>query len=263
MRLLVVFALLTIPEAAVHAERVWIIVGASSPSSDGIARATKPLAAKWPSGLIFRTADCGEKRDVFGWAYRVAESADDAKTALAAAREVAKDAYVKACEVTPRSLLALRISAVDASIAEVPASVADEWEDEDRVSSAVAMADGRTLVIKRVYKAGLLEDPDQGKDQGVWLAEGGGKLKALAESCSPAEGFAVRDGKLAFQCGDSVAADELLHKVLVFDGDKQIAAVSSCRTPRWTGPAALACRSESVGPDGKIKLRTKKVLVGQ
>ena len=262
MRLLVVFALLTLPEAA-RAERVWIIVGASSPSSDGIARATKPLAAKWPDGLIFRSADCGEKRGVFGWAYRVAESADDAKAALGAAREVAKGAYVKACQVAPRSLLALRVSAVDASIADVPASVAEEWEDEDRVSSAVAIADGRTLVIKRTYKAALLEDPDQGKDQGVWLAEAGGKLKALAESCSPAEGFVARDGKLAFQCGDSVAADELLHKVLVFDRDHQIAAISSCRQPRWTGPATLVCSSESVGPDGRIKLRAKKILLGR
>ena len=77
------------------------------------------------------------------------------------------------------------------------------------------------------------------------------------------EAFAARDGKLAFQCGDSIAADELLHKVLVFDGDKQVAAVSSCRKPRWTGPAALVCSSESVAPDGKIKLRAKKVSLGR
>ena len=51
--------------------------------------------------------------------------------------------------------------------------------------------------------------------------------------------------------------------VLVFDGDKQVAAVSSCRKPRWTGPAALVCSSESVGLDGRIKLRAKKVLVGR
>ena len=263
MRLLVVFTLLVLGAPAVRAERLWIVVGASSPSPDGIARAAKPLAARWPGGLIFRTADCGEKRDVFGWAYRVEASADEAKAALAGAREVAKGAYVKTCDVAPRSLLALRVSAVDASIADVPTSVAEDWRDEDRVSSAVSIADGPTLVIKRVYKASLLEEPDQGKDEGVWLAQGGGKLKALAESCSPAEGFAGRDGKLAFQCGDSVAADQLLHKVLVFEGDKQVAAVSSCRKPRWTGPAALVCSSESVGADGRIKLRAKKISVGR
>ena len=242
---------------------MWIVVGASSPSPDAIARAAKLLAARWPGSLIFRTTDCGEKRDVFGLAYRVVESADDAKAALAAAREVARGAYVKACDVAPRSLLALRVSAVDASIADVPTSVTEDWEDQDRVSSAVPIGFGRTLVIKRVYKAALLQDPDQGKDQGVWLAEGGGKLKALSESCSPAEAFTTRDRKLAFQCGESVAADELLHKVLVFDGDKQVAAVSSCRKPRWTGPAALVCSSESVGADGRIKLRAKQVLVGR
>ena len=263
MRLLVVLALLVLPAAAARAEKVWIVVGASSPSSDGIARAAKPLAARWPGGLIFRAADCGEKRGVFGWAYRVAASADDAKAALAAGREVAEGAYVKACDVAPRSLLALRVPAVDASIADVPPSVAEDWDDEDRVSSAVPIADGPTLVLKRVYKAAFLEDPDEGKDQGVWLAEGGGKLKVLAESCSPAEAFATRNGKLAFQCGDSIAADELLHKVLVFDGDKQVAAVSSCRKPRWTGPAALVCSSESVGLDGRLRLRAKKISVGR
>lgn len=157
---------------------------------------------------------------------------------------------------------------VDARPSPVRESLRAVWAGGEVVyviggAGAVPIADGRTLVIKRVYKAALLEDPDQGKDQGVWLAEGGGKLEALAESCSPAEAFAAREGKLAFQCGDSVAADELLHKVLVFDGDKQVAAVSSCRKPRWTGPAVLVCSSESVGPDGKIKLKAKKVLLGR
>ncbi|HMC93436.1 MAG TPA: hypothetical protein VKO16_01570 [Polyangia bacterium] len=49
--------------------------------------------------------------------------------------------------------------------------------------------------------------------------------------------------------------------MLVFDGDKQVAAVSSRRKPRWTGPTALVCSSESIGSDGRIKLRAKKVLV--
>jgi hypothetical protein len=263
VRVLAVFALLVCHEVAAHAEKVWLLVGTSSASAEGIARAAKPLAARWAGGLIFHTAECGDKRDMFGWAYRVAESSDDAKAALAAAREIAKGSYVKPCEVAPRSLLALRVPVVDASIANVPANVADDWEDGDRVSSAVPLANGRTLVIKRVFKAAYLEDPAQGKDQGVWLAEGGGKLKALAESCSPAEAFTVRDGKLAFQCGDSIAADELLHKVLVFDGDKQVAAVSSCQKPRWTAPTALVCSSESVDHDGNVKLRPKTISVGK
>jgi hypothetical protein len=265
VRLLVVSAcaVIVLQSGAARAEKVWIVVGASSPSADGIARAARPLLAAWPSGLVFRTADCGEERDVFGWAYRVAGSADDAKVALPAAREIARGAYVKACDVAPRSLLALRVPAVDASIADVPPSVTEEWEDQDRVSSAVPIAGGRTLVVKRVFKAALLEDPDQGKDQGVWQAGGGGKLEPLAESCSPAEAFTARDGKLAFQCGDSIAADQLLHKVLVFDGTKQVASVSSCRKPRWTGPAALVCSAESVNADGKIKLTTKKVSLGR
>jgi hypothetical protein len=262
VRLLILFVLL-VHQAGAHAEEVWLVVGTSSATPDGIAHAAKPLAERWPGGLIFRAGDCGQKREMFGWAYRVEKSADDATRALAAAREIAKGAYVKPCNVALRSLLALRVSAVDPSIADVPASVAEDWTNGDRVSSAVPLANGRTLVIKRVFKAAYLQDPAQGKDQGVWLAEGRGKLKPLAESCSPAEAFTERDGKLAFQCGESIAADELLHKVLVFDGDKQVAAVSSCQKPRWTGPTALVCSSESVDRDGNIKLRPKRISVGK
>ena len=187
VRLLTVFSLLL--PAAAHAQKVWLVVGASSSSPDGMARAAKPLAARWPGGLI--------------------------------------------------------------------------WSDKDRASEAVALPDGRTLVIKRVFKPDLLEDPDQGKDQGVWLAQGEGKLKALVESCSPAEAFTAREGKLAFQCGDSIAADQLMHKVLVFDGERQVSAVSSCRKPRWTGPAALVCSAESIDADGKLALKPKKISIGR
>lgn len=263
IRLLVACALLGIQQSAARAEKAWIVVGASSPSPDGIARAAKPLAAAWPSGLVFRIADCGDERGVFGWAYRVAGSADDAKAALPAARGIAKGAYVKACDVAPRSLLALRVPAVDASIADVPPSVVENWEDDDRVSSVVPIADGRTLVIKRVFNAALLEDPDEGKDQSVWQADGGGKLERLVDSCSTAEAFTARDGKLAFQCGDSIAADQLMHKVLVFDGTKPIASVSSCRKPRWTGPSALVCSAETVTAAGYIRLAPKKVPLGR
>ena len=262
MRLLAVFALLLLPAAA-RAQKAWLVVGASSSSPDGIARAAKPLAARWPGGLIFRTRDCGERRDVFGWAYAVTDTPDHADAALAQARKIAAGAYVKACDVVPRSLLALRVPAIDASIANVPASVGEDWSDKDRVSEAVALPDGRTLVIKRVFKPDLLEDPDQGKDQGVWLAQGEGKLKALVELCSPAEAFTAREGKLAFQCGDSIAADQLMHKVLVFDGERQVSAVSSCRKPRWTGPAALVCSAESIDADGKLALKPKKISIGR
>ena len=110
-----------LPETARALRGCGLSSAPSSPSSGGIARAAKPLAARWPGGLIFRTAHCGENQDVFDWAYRVAESADDAKESMAAARQVAKGAYVKACDVAPRSLLALSVSAVDASPTSRPA----------------------------------------------------------------------------------------------------------------------------------------------
>jgi hypothetical protein len=119
---------------------VWLVIGASDPSPAGIARVAKGLAGKAPGGLVFQTRDCGDQRNVFGFALAVADSADSAKATLQSARATVKDAYIKRCGVVPRSLLDLRFPAVESSIANVPDDAVN-WEDSDRVSSAINLPD--------------------------------------------------------------------------------------------------------------------------
>jgi hypothetical protein len=97
------------------------------------------LATESSGGLVFQTADCGERHNVFGVALELSDSADAAKVALQRVRSTVKGAYIKRCTVTPRSLLALRLPAVDSSIANVPDDAVN-WEDSDRVSTAVRSA---------------------------------------------------------------------------------------------------------------------------
>jgi hypothetical protein len=111
-------------------------VGASDSSPTGISRAVKGLATKSSGGLVFQTPDCGEKRNVFGVALELSDSADAAKVALQRVRSTVKGAYIKRCTVTARSLLSLRFPAVDSSIANVPDDAVN-WEDSDRISTAV------------------------------------------------------------------------------------------------------------------------------
>jgi hypothetical protein len=74
---------------------VWLVIGASDPSPAGIDRVAKGLAGKAPGGLVFQTRDCGDQRNVFGFALAVADSADSAKATLQSARATVKDAYIK------------------------------------------------------------------------------------------------------------------------------------------------------------------------
>lgn len=105
----------------------------------------------------------------------IATSDKAGQDALARVRTTVKDAYVKRCDVKPGSLLALRITAIDRSIADVPEDAVN-WQDEDRISSTQPLPDGRVLVIARYY-VNVSDDPLEGRrerviqDQGVRVVE--------------------------------------------------------------------------------------------
>jgi hypothetical protein len=237
---------------------LWLVVGASDSSPTGISRAAKGLATKSSGALVFQTADCGEKRNVFGVALELSDSADAAKVALQRVRNTVKGAYIKRCTVTPRSLLSLRFPAVDSSIANVPDDAVN-WEDSDRISTAVGLADGRDLVARRVF----IDDPEdalEGRRVIVILAIGQGKGKVLTDDCGWPERFKEHDGQIAFQCAGAEAGDQLLHTVLVFDADgSQVAKVEQCRNPTLPGGATVICSEESVNANGRLKLRPTRV----
>ena len=242
----------------VNAESLWLVVGASDLSATEIATKAKPLLARNPNSLITQTSDCGDKRNVFAWVAEVATSANAAQDALARTRAFQKDAYVKRCDVKPGTLLALRIAAIDKSIVDVP-SDAVNWQEEDRVSSAQPLPDGRALAVVRYY-VNAPEDPLEGRRERVILVDSAGKRTSLEESCvSP--GRAVADhGRIAFHCVRDQAGDSLLHSVLVFKGTgEKLTEIQHCRNPKWSNERTIGCDAETVGSDGKLKLNEKRM----
>ena len=240
-----------------NAENLWLVIGASDSSATEIATKAKPLLARNPHSLIIQTNDCGDKRNVFAWAAEVATSPNAAQDALTRVRASLKDAYVKRCDAKPGTLLALRIAAIDKSIVDVP-SDAVNWQDEDRVSSAQPLSDGRALVVVRYY-VNAPEDPLEGRRERVILADSTGKRVTLEDNCvSP--GRAVADhGRIAFHCVREQAGDSLLHSVLVFKGTgEKLTEIQHCRNPKWSNERTIGCEAETVGSDGKLKLNEKR-----
>jgi len=247
------------PASSPKPEHLWLLVGASDSQPAGIARKAKALARAQSGGLVIQTKDCGDKKNVFAWVAEIANSAEEAQAALPHAQSAVKDAYVKRCDVVPRSLLALRFPAVDPSIADVPDTVVN-WEDEDRTSSTVPLTDGRVVVIAR-YFVHEADDPLEGRRERVVLA-GGTDKRVLVNDCPSPDGFTANRGRVAFACAREQAGDELLHSVLVFGtaGDK-VADIPHCRKPRWSGGATVVCDEESVNAQGRLKLRAKRIVL--
>jgi hypothetical protein len=235
------------------ADRLWLVVGASDLSASTIAKKAKPLTQQAPNSLIIQTHDCGDKKNVFAWVAEIATSEKVAQDALTRVRSSVKDAYIKRCDVKPGTLLALRITAIDRSIADVP-SDAVNWQDEDKISSTQPLPDGRILVIVR-YFVSMPDDPLEGRRERVILVQPQDKRTTLEDNCvSP--GLAVVDhGRIAFHCAREQAGDYLLHSVLVFSttGEK-LTEIEHCRNPKWSNERTIVCESESVGPNGKLKL---------
>ena len=237
---------------------VWLVVAASTPSPAGIARAAKGLAAKGLRPFIFQTGDCGEKRNIFGAAIEISGTVEAARVAFGRATRAASNVYLKRCAVVPRSLLAHRFPVVDSSIANVPGDAVN-WDDSDRVSTVVNLADGRDLIASRHY----VEDPEdslEGRRVRLLLPSGSGESKVLSDDCAQPAGFQERSGVLAFQCAGEEAGDQLLHTVLVFDADGALLArAERCRNPVLSDGVAVTCKGESVDAKGRLKLRSKRV----
>ncbi len=240
------------------AERLWLVVGASDSSPAGIAQKGKALAALSPNGFVVQTSDCGDKRNLFAWVAEAASSVEAGQSGLSRLREKIKDAYVKRCDVKPRTLLAFRVSAVDASISDVPQDAVN-WQDEDRVSSIRHLSNGRAIAIVR-YFVNEKEDPLEGRRERVVVVDTAGKRVTLEENCISPGAVAVKQGRIAFDCAHEQAGDHLLHNVVAFGvTGVRLAEIKHCRKPRWAGERTIVCDAETVGPDGRLKLYPKRI----
>lgn len=246
-----------------QAQRLWLLVGASDGSAAALAKKAQALAAKLPSGLIMQTRDCGEPNNAFAWVAELVSSAEAAQLALPRVREVVPDAYIKRCDAKPGSLLALRIPAIDPSIAAVPADTVN-WREQDRVSAVQALGalgEGRSLLIAR-YFSDEPNDPLEGRRERVSVVEASGQRQVLQTHCLGAGRVSALQGMVAFQCVRESAANELLHSVLAFDAaGRKLAEIAHCRNPRWSGARTLVCDAESVDASGRLSLRRKQTPV--
>ena len=237
----------------------FLVIGASDGSAQGIARRAQELArATGKPGLVVQVADCGEARQVFAWSAVVTASAEQAQQALAALQRFAPDAYVKRCKVRAGSLLALRVPAVDPSIARVPASVVN-WSEADRISGVAQVGSAGRVVLVRRYDAAP-EDPLEGRRTRVLLAAGTGELVTLAEDCPGASQFVHGGGWLAFACDSEQAADNILHTVRAYDaGGAPAGTMPRCRAPAISTAGVLACQGEEVDAAGKLRLTPRSL----
>jgi hypothetical protein len=243
------------PPTAPSPARVWLVVLASNTSAEAIARRAKAMALALPPHLIVQTRDCGARDNVFALAV-LADSADAANVLLPRVQPVVPDAYVKRCDVVPRSLLALRTSVIDPSIYDVPADAVN-WDDAARVSEAVPLPEGRTLIVQRYFVSDP-EDPLEGRRERVLLPHAP-NATLLQNDCPSAGAFSARAGRIAFECAREQAGDALLHEVVVVTPDgAALASIPHCRGPRWVGPDSIVCDAESVDADGQLTLREKR-----
>jgi hypothetical protein len=231
---------------------VWLVIAASDASPSTIAGRAKALAL--PGQIVVQMRDCGVQSNVFALVATVADSVEAGRAVLPSVQARVSDAYLKRCALVPRSLLALRVSAIDPSIGNVPADAVN-WEDVDRVSSSVTLPDGRAMAVVRFF-ANEPDDPLEGKRQRVLLFQSGQQI-VLEGDCPSASAFTARSGYVAFQCSRERAADEELHGTLVFDPSaRKLGEVAHCRSPSWV-PEGIACEAESVDAEGRLKLRRK------
>jgi hypothetical protein len=220
-------------------ERLWLVVGASDRTPGGIARQSKALSPGFPGGFVVQTSDCGAAQTTFVWVAEATPSREAAEQALQRLRIVVKHAYLKRCDARPGTLLALRVNAVDTSVAEM-----SDWgfAEEDGVSSVHPLRDGRLIVIPRSFE---LPDTDPaGIREPVFIVSPpAGDRELLLQNCTYPAHFITQGDLLAFDCAPEVFADYLVYAVFVFDKvGRRLAHIRRCRYPQWSGDGVIACR---------------------
>jgi hypothetical protein len=238
-------------------ERLWLTVGASDETPGGIAQKSKPLLKDFPDGFVVQTSDCGEPTNKFAWVAEAATSRDDAQTTLFQLRAVVKDAYIKRCDARPGTLLALRINAVDASVAEM-----SDWgfDEEDGISSVHPLPDGRLIVIPRSFE---LPDTDPaGIREPVFIMNPPSEdMRLLLQYCTYPGHFITQGDLLALDCAPELFADYLVYAAFVFDkAGRRLAHIPRCRYPIWSGDRVIACR-KLVWADGPAEHRLIRVVI--
>jgi hypothetical protein len=244
------------------AKTAYLVVAASSDKPAAIAEKARGLTLLAPKLIVVDTRDCGAPRSVFAVVTDIVDSRQEADGALARVKPTVADAYIKACDIKPGSLLSFRISAVDPSISQVP-SDAVNWDDGDRVSSALPLDPASSIVVVRSFDPAD-DSPLEGRSERILLAKTSGERVPLTDQCTNMARPSIAHGVVTFECARESAGDQLLHSVLVVDeSGRLVTEVHHCREPSWSTGGNLQCMAESVAADGKLTLKGKLIQAGR
>jgi len=238
----------------------WLVIAASEREVVPALEATRKLQARWPHVTVIASTDCEGLRP--GLHLAVAEIATDraiADVVLQKLKSEVPDAYVKECRPKADSTLGAGVPLLDPSIAEVPSDSVN-WSDRDGISSVIKLHESGYVWIRRWYSPAA-NDPLEGRRESVLYFEASpNTARELQASCIDAQ--AVQHGHLlALSCVRENAGDNLLHEVTVFDttSGKAVKSIARCREPAFVSSTDVTCKAESVNPQGRLRLETKRV----
>lgn len=168
--------------------------------------------------------------------------------ALSALRARAPDAYVRSCPLSPRSLSALGVSAIDRSFVGVMESPIN-WSGADAVAKIMS-----GLLVRPRFVAAA-NDPREGLRTSVeTLPTGGGRGRVIKADCAYPE-LASSARYVAAACAVETVADAPIYATTVYDAKslKPVRELRRCRKPTFTATGRLRCVQQAVGSSGNVK----------
>lgn len=171
-----------------------------------------------------------------------------------------KDAYLKSCNILPGSRLALGVPLLDQSIYKRPVNIVN-WGYEDAMSNVQPIDNGYVAIVWPQYEEAP-EDVMEGLKIkiGIIRPNRDAKIDFLAENCIDPE-FSVNShlNLVAVSCVNETAADNLLHKTIVYQmpSKKKIFEQSRCKNPKISDKT-IVCEKESLDKNGEMHIESKK-----
>lgn len=242
------------------AQVTWILVGKIDGSAQLMAKELVQRTRAGDQGTVVNLAECGSGRVGLAWAARSFDREKEAQKELEDSKRRNPGMRIVECEQWENTLLAHGISAVDASIAEVP-SDAVNWSEEDRISELkTSLKGGRVAVIR--YFNGANSDPLEGRREKVMFLAPKRAPIVVRDSCVSPDSFFPGEGYWGFSCAREPAGNTLLHDTIVVDDLGKILTVSrNCRTPSAGAAGWFKCQREEVDSSGQLLLQPIKVMI--
>jgi hypothetical protein len=224
----------------------WLAIAAARADAAGAVRLAQEVRRTSREATVVVSDDCAGFRPGFFLVVLRSRSAVEADADTATLKARFADAYRRECKPVAGGALATGLQAVDDSIFEVPANVVN-WNDSDMVSTVQSQGND-SIWIRRWYDPAP-EDPLEGRRVSVLLRSNRGEPVELLRRCSGAEAVFGQD-RVAVTCETTVAGDDLLHTIHVFDlkSAKKVQTLDRCRDPKFGTDGTMTCQPESGRP---------------